>query len=94
LALGIRMFLLNLSIFFLTSLGEKFAKYGGKNLLHKREGKSSLFTISVSRFTLLEKKNPTTLLEADVDTVLVIEDGKSSLNHCSYKGYSWQIEFL
>lgn len=34
----------------------------------------------------LRKKNETTLLEADVDTVSVIEDGKSSLSRCSYKG--------
>lgn len=33
--------------------------------------------ISVSRFTLFEGKNEPTLLEADVDTVSVIEDGKS-----------------
>lgn len=36
------------------------------------------FTISVSRFTLPKEKKETTLLEADVDTMSVIEDGKSS----------------
>lgn len=55
----------------------KCAKYGGKNL-HEKGGKTQAFKISVSKFTLLEKKE-TTLLEADVDTVSVIEDGKSSL---------------
>lgn len=56
-----------------------------KSLSWKGRGRTP-FTISVSRFTLLEKKNETTLLEADVDTVSVIEDGKSSLSCCSYKG--------
>lgn len=63
--------------FFLYLSWRKCAKYGGKNL-HEKGGKTQAFKISVSKFTLLEKKE-TTLLEADVDTVSVIEDGKSSL---------------
>lgn len=47
-----------------------------KIICMKRGGKKSLYNLS--RFTLLEKKE-TILLEADVDTVSVIEDGKSSL---------------
>lgn len=41
---------------------------------------------SKSADLLYLRKNETTLLEADVDTVSVIEDGKSSLRRCSYKG--------
>lgn len=72
----------------LTCLGGKVAQYGGKNRLHGKGGGSTPFTISVSGFTLFEKKKKkeTTLLEADVDTVSVIEDGKSSLSRCGYKG--------
>lgn len=64
-------------ILFFTCLGGKIAKYDGKkSFAWKGEGKKSLYNLS--RFTLLEKKE-TILLEADVDTVSVIEDGKSSL---------------
>lgn len=52
-----------------------------KNCPHvkgRKKKKPEPFKISVSRFTLLEKKE-TTLLEADVDTVSVIEDGRSSV---------------
>lgn len=83
------MFLFSTPLVFLC-LGGKVAQYGvekkkKKSLSWKGRGRTP-FTISVSRFTLLEKKNETTLLEADVDTVSVIEDGKSSLSCCSYKG--------
>lgn len=41
---------------------------------------------SQSADLLCLRKKETTLLEADVDTVSVIEDGRVQLNHCSYKG--------
>ena len=53
-----------------------------------------LFTVSVSRFIWLEKKE-TTSLEADVDTVSVVEDGKGSLEPLWLQGrYRWPLEFL
>lgn len=54
----------------------------------REEGAVPLRSKSADLLYLREKKNETTLLEADVDTVSVIEDGKSSLRcrHRSYKG--------
>lgn len=53
----------------------------------EREGEAPpLRSQSADLLYLREKKKETTLLEADVDTVSVIEDGKSSLSRCSYKG--------
>lgn len=62
----------------------------------KEEGKKKkqLFTVSVSRFIWLEKKE-TTSLEADVDTVSVVEDGRGSLEPLWLQGrYWWPLEFL
>lgn len=50
----------------------------------KGRGEHSLYDLSQQIYSTWEK-NETTLLEADVDTVSVIEDGKSSLRRCSYK---------
>lgn len=59
-----------------------------KCLFHGEGGGGIPFAISGQSAGLLHlrEKNETNLLEADVDTVSVIEDGKSSLNRCSYKG--------
>lgn len=46
-----------------------------KNLHENRRKKIQIFTISADLLYL--RKKETTLLEADVDTVAVIEDGKS-----------------
>lgn len=60
----------------------------------RRKKKQKLFTVSVSRFIWLEKKE-TTSLEADVDTVSVVEDGKGSLEPLWLQGrYRWPLEFL
>lgn len=60
----------------------------------RRKKKKPPFTVSVSRFIWLEKKE-TTSLEADVDTVSVVEDGKRSLEPLWLQGrYRWPLEFL
>lgn len=48
-----------------------------KNCLHEKGREKNPFTISADLLCL--RKKETILLEADVDTVSVIEDGKSSL---------------
>lgn len=63
--------------FFFTCFGGKIAKYGGKNLPHERGRKKYNPLQSQSADLLYLRKKETTLLEADVDTVSVIEDGKS-----------------
>lgn len=79
LAPGIKMFLFKLSDCFKLALEKKLQNMVEKIFcLKKGEKKTQHFTISVSRFTQLEGKKET-LLKADVDTVSVIEDGKSSL---------------
>lgn len=60
---------------------------GGKKKVSfmEREGGAFPLWSKSADLLYLRKKNETTLLEADVDTVSVIEDGKSSLRRCSYK---------
>lgn len=48
-----------------------------KNCLHEKGREKNPFTTSADLLCL--RKKETILLEADVDTVSVIEDGKSSL---------------
>lgn len=52
----------------------------------EREGGAPLLRSQSADLLCSREKNEPTLLEADVDTVSVIEDGKSWLSHCSYKG--------
>lgn len=63
--------------FFLLALEEKLQNMVEKNRLHEKGREKNPFTISADLLCLREKE--TILLEADVDTVSVIEDGKSSL---------------
>lgn len=51
----------------------------------EREGNTP-FTISVSRFTLLEKKKGNNFIGSRCWHCVVTEDRKSSLSRCSYKG--------
>lgn len=67
----------NYSFFFLLALEEKLQNMVEKNRLHEKGREKNPFTISADLLCLREKE--TILLEADVDTVSVIEDGKSSL---------------
>lgn len=55
-------------------------------LMEREGGVPLLRSQSADLLYSREKKNEPTLLEADVDTVSVIEDGKSWLSRCSYKG--------
>lgn len=78
LAPGIKTTLSKLSnFFFFTCFGGKIAKYGGKKSAWKQEKKKYKSLQSQSADLLYLRKKETTLLEADVDTVAVIEDGKS-----------------
>lgn len=73
---------MKLFIFFSTCHGGKTAKYGGKKLSaceREKKGKKQNPLRSQSADLLCLRKKETTLLEADVDTVSVIEDGKSSV---------------
>lgn len=54
--------------------------------LMEREGGVPLLRSQSADLLYSREKNEPTLLEADVDTVSVIEDGKSWLSRCSYKG--------
>lgn len=69
-------------------LGGKVAQYGvEKKKSPSCKGRESTpFTISVSRFTLREKKKGNNLIGSRCWHCVVIEDGKSSLSRCSYKG--------
>lgn len=61
-----------------TCLGGKVAQYGGKKIARmEREGEALLLRSQSADLLYSREKNEPTLLEADVDTVLVIEDGKS-----------------
>lgn len=61
-----------------TCLGGKVAQYGGKKIARmEREGEAPLLRSQSADLLYSRKKNELTLLEADVDTVSVIEDGKS-----------------
>ena len=84
---GLRMFFSAPLVF--PCLREKVAQYGvgekKKVSFMEREGGAFPLWSKSADLLYLRKKNETTLLEADVDTVSVIEDGKSSLRRCSYK---------
>lgn len=71
-------------------LGGKVAQYGvEKKKSPSWKGRESTpFTISVSRFTLLEKKKKkgNNFIGSRCWHCVVIEDGKSSPSRCSYKG--------
>lgn len=77
----------------------KVAKYGGKNLPHEKgEKNTTIYDLSQQIYSTQGKKE-TTLLEADVDTVSVIEDGRSSLEPLQLqrgidgRSNSWLITF-
>lgn len=59
----------------------------------KKKNKNSLQSQSADLFDL--RKKETTSLEADVDTVSVVEDGKGSPEPLWLQGrYRWPLEFL
>lgn len=61
-----------------TCLGGKVAQYGGKKIVRmEREGEAPLLRSKSADLLYSRERNELTLLEADVDTVSVIEDGKS-----------------
>lgn len=83
------MFLFSAPLVF-PCLGGKVAQYGvGKKKVSFMEGGggSIPFMISVSRFTLLEKKKMKQVYWKQMLTLCrFVEDGKSSLSRCSCKG--------
>lgn len=86
----LRMFPFNYSppphSLFLLALEGKLHNMVEKNSSHgKGGGKHPFYDLSQRIYSIRGEENEPTLLEADVDTVSVIEDGKSWLSHCSYK---------